>query len=123
MGGTAIKLASMNSNAKVIANDYNGKRAKILLKNAKVYEVDGSIELNEQDFLKIEKKDVDVVYVQPPVNKLQLAQHHTLSIVDFEPTLDHIIIKALKLAQNFMMLLPPETNIELICSCLNKCAF
>jgi tRNA G37 N-methylase Trm5 len=46
VGGTAIKLASINSCAKVIANDYNGKKTKILLNNAKVYEVDGSIELN-----------------------------------------------------------------------------
>jgi len=48
-----------------------------------------------------------VVFVQPPINKLQQAGQHSLSIVDFEPTLDHIMIKALKLAPNFMMLLPP----------------
>jgi 16S rRNA C967 or C1407 C5-methylase (RsmB/RsmF family) len=46
-------LASINSTAKIIANDYNGKKTKILLNNAKVYEVDSNIELNEQDFLKI----------------------------------------------------------------------
>lgn len=42
--------------------------------------------------------------------------------MDFEPTLDKIIMKSLKLAPNLMMLLPPSISVDVLCSCLNKCA-
>jgi len=46
----------------------------------------------------------------------------SLSIVDFEPTLDKIISKAMNLAPNFILLLPPAISIDVLCSCINKCA-
>ena len=45
-----------------------------------------------------------------------------LSIVDFSPTLDKVISKALCLSNNFILLLPPATSLDVLCSCINKCA-
>lgn len=39
VGGTSIKLSSVSSCVRVIANDYNKKKMSCLLNNAKVYEV------------------------------------------------------------------------------------
>ena len=46
----------------------------------------------------------------------------SLSIVDFEPTLDKVIKKAILLSNNVIMLLPPAISIDGLCSCINKCA-
>ena len=46
----------------------------------------------------------------------------SLSIVDFEPSLDKVITKCLNLAPNIIMLLPADINIDILCSCVNKCA-
>jgi hypothetical protein len=46
VGGTTIKLASLSSCIKVVANDNNSQKMSFLLNNAKVYEVDSLIELN-----------------------------------------------------------------------------
>ena len=53
---------------------------------------------------------------------MRTTSHGCLSIVDFEPTLDKIISKALNLSNNFILLLPPAISIDVLCSCINKCA-
>ncbi len=39
---------------------------------------------------------------------------------DFTPSLDEIIKKSMSLSTNIIFLLPPETNIEQVCSCISK---
>lgn len=121
VGGTAIKLANVSSCVKMVANDFNGKKLGCLLNNAKVYEVECNVEISEQEFLAVDRRNVDVVFVQPPCSPEALASK-CLSIVDFEPSLNKILAKCLKLAANMLLLLPPQTSIEALCSCLNKCA-
>lgn len=121
VGGMAIKLANVNSCVKLIANDFNGKKLSCLLNNAKVYEVECNVEISEQEFIAVDKRNVDVVFVQPPCSPEALASK-CLSIVDFEPSLNKILMKCLRLAQDVLLLLPPRTSIEALCSCLNKCA-
>jgi 16S rRNA C967 or C1407 C5-methylase (RsmB/RsmF family) len=53
IGGTTLKLASLYSCVKTIANDKDAKKLNLLLNNAKVYEVDSNIEISEQNFLQI----------------------------------------------------------------------
>lgn len=62
----------MTSCVKIIANDYNGKKLSLLLHNAKVYEVEENIEISEQDLLSVEKKNVDVIFVNPPYERKEL---------------------------------------------------
>ena len=69
IGSATLKLAAVYSCVKIIANDYNGSRLSLLLNNAKVYEVDSSIEISEQNFLQLKAKNIDV-YVQPPLSKM-----------------------------------------------------
>lgn len=57
--------------------------------------------------------------VQPPYHP---SKGKSLSIVDFEPSLAQVIMKCLRLASDVVMLLPAETGIEALCSCLNRCA-
>jgi tRNA G26 N,N-dimethylase Trm1 len=45
-GGTAIKLANVNSCIKLIANDWNSSKLSCLLNNAKVYEAECNIEIS-----------------------------------------------------------------------------
>jgi hypothetical protein len=64
-----------------------------------------------------------VVVAQPPIDEEMRANNHgSLSIVDFEPTLDKVISKALSLSSNVILLLPAATSIDVLCSCINKCA-
>lgn len=65
---------------------------------------------------------MEVVFIEPPMENLDTQRYSCLSIVDFEPTLDKIISKALSLANNFILLLPAATSIDVLCSCINKCA-
>jgi hypothetical protein len=81
-GGTAIKLANVNSCVKLVANDWSSGKLTCLLNNAKVYEVEGNVEISEQDFLAVDKKNVDVVFAQPPFHS-DAATSKCLSIVDF----------------------------------------
>jgi tRNA G37 N-methylase Trm5 len=43
VGAMSIKIAYVNSSAKVISVDYNSKKLKFLHNNAKIYEVDKRI--------------------------------------------------------------------------------
>lgn len=43
-------------------------------------------------------------------------------MTDFHPTLDKIIMKSFQIASNMILLLPPETSIDNLCSCIHKCA-
>lgn len=95
VGGTSIRLACGGHKRKIIANDWSSKRLDCLLNNAKVYEVDKCIELSEDNFLKLERPGVEVVFAQPPLADLEGSSHGSLSIVDFEPSLDKIVYKAL----------------------------
>lgn len=63
-----------------------------------------------------------MVFAQPPLADLEGSTHGSLSIVDFEPSLDKIIYKALELSNNFLLLLPAATSVDVLCSCINKCA-
>lgn len=63
-----------------------------------------------------------MIFVNPPYERKELQHSNTLSIVDFEPTLNKVITKCLKLATDVLILLPVQINIEAFCSCLNKCA-
>ena len=63
-----------------------------------------------------------MVFAQPPMGDMDTQRYSCLSIVDFEPTLDKIISKAMNLANNFILLLPAATSIDVLCSCINKCA-
>jgi 16S rRNA G966 N2-methylase RsmD len=101
MGSVSIRLANLNSCAKVVANESDKEKLSFLLNNAKIYEIDSFLELSNQDFLKIERKNIDVVFVYPPSFDWNIQKHN----------LDAIIGKAMKLAPNILMLLPPETGI------------
>jgi hypothetical protein len=74
--------------------------------------------------LGIERGSIDVVVIQPPLAELHLnlVEHKEILMKDFYPTLDKIINKAFCLASNMILLLPPETNIDSLCSCISKCA-
>ncbi len=61
-----------------------------------------------------------MVFAQPPFNRDIAAK--CLTIVDFEPTLNKVLMKCLRVAGDVVLLLPPQTSIEALCSCLNKCA-
>ena len=54
VGGTAIRIANGPQCLKVIANDWNGRRLQCLYNNAKVYDVDRSIEVREGNFLQFQ---------------------------------------------------------------------
>jgi len=69
--------------------------------------VDRKIHINQQDFLKVDFKNIDIVCIQPPLTKFSILGHRNISITDFEPTLDKVILKSFKLAPNLLMLLPP----------------
>jgi hypothetical protein len=56
--------------------------------------------------LTVDKKGIDVVFAQPPIHS-QTIPSKCLSIVDFEPTLNKVITKCLKLAGDVLLLLPP----------------
>jgi hypothetical protein len=86
VGATAIKFATLHSCAKVVANDHNAQKLSFLQNNAKIYEVDRRIQLREGDFLSLESKNVDVVFLQPPLSKL-LMGYRSLSAGDFDPHL------------------------------------
>lgn len=60
------------------------------------------------------------MFIQPPLANLQARSNKGISINDFSPSLDEIICKAMKIAGNMVLLLPPDTNIEQICSCISK---
>lgn len=81
VGGSTIKLATCSK--VVIANDWNPRRLECILNNAKVYEVDKCVELSENDFLKIQRKGIEVVFIQPPVGEVENQKSTSLSIVDF----------------------------------------
>jgi len=97
MGSVSIRLANLNSCAKVIANEVDKEKLSFLLENAKIYEIDSFLELSNQNFLKIERKNIDVVFVNPPSFDWSIQKHN----------LDAIIGKAMTLAPNLVMLLPP----------------
>ena len=120
VGAASIRMTNNIHCLKVIANDWNPRRLQCLSNNAKVYECDSCIEITENDFMQIERRGIDLVFVQPPLGEFEGST--CLSIVDFEPTLDKIIFKCLRLANNFMLLLPPATSVDVLCSCINKCA-
>jgi 16S rRNA G966 N2-methylase RsmD len=111
MGSVSIKLASHHS-CKIIANESDKQKLSFLFNNAKIYEVDSCIELSTQDFLKIERSNIDIVFVQPPIVNLEMQIWH----------LDSIIQKAMKLAPNILMLLPADTSINLLCVLIHKWA-
>jgi 16S rRNA C967 or C1407 C5-methylase (RsmB/RsmF family) len=71
VGSLTIKLASINTCAKVIANEKDKEKLSFLLNNATIYEVDSFLELSNMDFLQLEKKKVDVVILQPPMDEIQ----------------------------------------------------
>lgn len=54
-----------------------------LLNNAKVYEVDSNIELNQDGFLKVERQGVDVVFAQPQLAEFHLPSNKDITITDF----------------------------------------
>jgi hypothetical protein len=60
--------------------------------------------------------------LQPNLADFTFTGHKDISISDFYPSLDKILMKALKMAPNTIILLPPETNIDSLCSCIHKCA-
>lgn len=68
MGSLTIKLASINTCAKVIANEKDKEKLSFLLNNATIYEVDSFLELSNRDFLKLDRKKVDVVVLQPALD-------------------------------------------------------
>lgn len=120
VGGATVRMAG--GGTRVVANEWSGRRLECLMNNAKVYEVDKCIEISENDFLKVQRNGIEVVFAQPPLGDLETDSMSCLSIVDFQPTLDKIISKSLSLANNFMLLLPAAISVDVLCSCINKCA-
>lgn len=121
VGATAIKFASLNSCAKVVANDRNPQKLKFLQNNAKIYEVDRRIELTEGDFLLLPRATADVVFLHPPLSKLLLG-YRSLAAADFDPHLEKVIQKAMSMSGNLILLLPPEVSLDSLCSCLHRLA-
>lgn len=68
VGGTAIRIANGPSCLKVVANDWSGRRLQCLLNNAKVYDVDRCVELSENNFLQFQRKGMDAIFIQPPID-------------------------------------------------------
>ena len=112
VGSLTIKMACINSCSKVIANEIDKEKLSFLLNNATIYEVDCFLELSNRDFLKIDRKNIDVVVVHPPLQEHQ-------NVIKM---LDEIICKSMSLAPNFIMLLPPDINIEALSSSICKYA-
>ena len=46
IGGASLKFAGLSSCVKTISNDNSGQKLSLLINNAKVYEVDSTIELS-----------------------------------------------------------------------------
>lgn len=121
VGGTSIKLASLSSCIKVVALESNSQKLKFLINNAKIYEMDRLIEIFEANFLNYsEKRTFDVVFLNP-VRPDHVNEFRSMGLQEFQPSLDKLIYKSLKLSNNMILLLPPNISLESLCSCINKC--
>lgn len=58
-----------------------------------------------------EKKQADVIFLNPRLAKADVLDCTNISLYDFDPSLDKIIYKSLKISHNLIMLLPPNINI------------
>lgn len=112
VGSISIKMANLNSCAKVIANETDKEKLAFLLNNAKIYEVDNFFELSNRNFFDTQAKGVDVVFLQPPT--VEFERQRTM--------LDNLIGKAMNLAPNIVLLLPPDTSIEILSTLIYKWA-
>jgi trimethylguanosine synthase len=108
-GGSSIKLA--NTCSWVIANDICKNKLRFLQNNAKVYSAE-NIEITNQDFLKFEGIEPDVVLLAPPFNPEKNLVFNCLDPANMDPPLDKVFAKAIKLSKNVAMLLPPNINVE-----------
>ena len=83
-GSCSIKLASTCS--RVIANDRNHNRIRCLRNNAEIYCCD-RIEMINESYLSLDSIEPDVILLSPPLlNPFKLT--HSVSILDFRPSLD-----------------------------------
>ena len=85
VGGTTVRLAHSSSCSQVIANDFNRNKLKCLINNARVYDIESRVEISEKNFLELEAKNVDLVFVHPPLADKKYHTHKSISIVDFLP--------------------------------------
>ena len=85
VGGTTVRLAHSSSCNQVIANDFSRNKLKCLINNARVYDIESMVEISERNFLELEPKNVDLVFVHPPLVDKQCRTHKSISIVDFLP--------------------------------------
>lgn len=83
-----------------------------LLNNAAIYEVDGFLELTNQDFMTMEAKKADVVVLCPPMDEIQNGVR----------AIDQMVGKAMSLAPNIILLLPHDSNVEALVSSISKWA-
>lgn len=61
-----------------------------------------------------------MVFVQPALAQCQVGGFKNLGVGDFAPNLEEVVEKAMRMAGNVMLLLPPETRIDQVCGVLNK---
>lgn len=115
VGGNLIQFAR-NIN-QVYANDIDGNKIEMAKNNTEIYNVDHKISYINKDFLLLEKtKDfqhpIDIVFVSPPWGGLKYSQELSYDLQSMKPSFVEIVRKALTLADNLVIFLPRNIDIQ-----------
>ncbi len=110
---------------RVYANDIDANKIAIARHNSEIYKVDPSISFINKDFLLLDKaKDfldpVDVVFISPPWGGTSYSKDQIYSLDMIKPNFREVVRKAISLADNVVLFLPRNTNVQQLTNILTS---